>query len=113
MNNPNVIVLWQAPTGPAVKVEYRLYYDANGRVLFYTCEKPAGKFVVVDSQTYAEGRPDLRVIDGKISNVLPGQIVARLTPGGKIRCAKEDISIVVASRYRGKTQKWELQTHEL
>ena len=45
--------------------EYRLYHDDKGNILFYTCEKPEGKFIRVDKQTYSEMRYDLKIIDGK------------------------------------------------
>ncbi len=49
--------------------EFRLYYDENGNVLFYTCEKPMGNFIIVSSQVYFESRVDLKVIDGKITSI--------------------------------------------
>ena len=39
-------VIWEAP--PIIKPEFRLYYDERGNVLFYTCEKPAGNYVIID-----------------------------------------------------------------
>ena len=107
------ILIWEAP--PIVKPELRLYYDENGRVLFYTCDKPQGNYVVVDPQTYAQGRPDLMVIDGRIMNgANTGGVVARLVPGDiGTRCAAEDINIVVGDDYEGETITWKLKTYEL
>lgn len=45
--------------------EYRLYYDDTGNVLFYTCEKPEGNFIVIDKQTYSEMRYDIKIVNGK------------------------------------------------
>ena len=55
---------WEPPPPP----EYRLYYDDNGNVLFYSGEpiESEHKYIVIDAQTLAEARPDLKVIDGKI-----------------------------------------------
>ena len=51
---------------PPPPPEFRLYYDDRGNVLFYSGEKPEGKYIVVDTQTFAEARMDVRVIDGII-----------------------------------------------
>ena len=111
MHDPNFIVLWEAPK--LAKPEFRLYYDESGRVLFYSGEKPEGNYIVIDTQTFAEGRPDLRVVDGRISTVQHGQVVSRLAPGSTgTLCAKEDISIVVDSDY-GEVTNWELKLYEL
>jgi hypothetical protein len=106
------VIIWEP--SPIVKPEFRLYYDDKGNVLFYTCEKPEGNFIVIDTATYAAGRPDVRVIDGKLSSAKLGSIVSKLIPNedGKT-CAEEDISIVVDNIYTGKTTKWKLTTYEL
>lgn len=46
--------------------EFRLYYDEDGSVLFYSMERLPGKYIVIDQQTYAEGRYDIAVINGHI-----------------------------------------------
>jgi len=51
---------------PPPPPEFRLYYDNNGNVLFYTGDKPEGKYIVIDNQTFAEARPDIKVINGVI-----------------------------------------------
>lgn len=109
----NDFLIWEPP--PPQKIEFRLYYDDKGKVLFYTCEKPAGNYIVIDATTYAIGRPDLRVIDGKISTAIPSLVVSKLMPNNDegIECAEEDISIVVDNNYDGKTTKWKLNTYEL
>ncbi|MEI6567324.1 MAG: hypothetical protein WCR20_11640 [Verrucomicrobiota bacterium] len=106
------VMVWEAPK--IEKPEFRLYYDDAGRVLFYTSEKPEGKFLVIDTLTYAIGNPNLRIVDGHISDVVPGQIVSKLVPASTgVRCAEEDVSIVVDADYDGNTIQWELKTYEL
>ena len=107
------VILWEAPA--IIKPEFRLYYDDKGNVLFYTCEKPEGNYIIIDATTYAIGRPDVRVIDGKISTVVASAVVSKLMPNKKdgITCAEEDISIIVNKNYKGKTIKWNLTTYEL
>lgn len=95
-------------------VEFRVYYDEAGTVLFYTCEKPEGKYLVIDPLTYAEMRFDLRVIDGKLVKIIPGVTISKLKPNldtGKCT-SDEDISIIVNEDYPNKT-KWKLESYEL
>lgn len=106
------ILIWEAP--PIIKPEFRLYYDDKGKVLFYTCDKPEGKYIVIDANTFAQGRPDIRIVDGKIASVDSGAVVSKLISNTEgISCASEDISIVVDETYDGETNKWKLITYEL
>lgn len=107
------VILWEAPA--IIKPEFRLYYDDKGNALFYTCEKPEGNYIIIDATAYAIGRPDVRVIDGKISTVVASAVVSKLMPSKEdgIACAEEDISIIVDKTYKGKTINWKLTTYEL
>lgn len=106
------IVIFEAPK--IIPPEFRLYYDEKGNVITYTCEKIEGNYIVIDAFTFAQARPDVRVIDGKISTVQPAMIVTKLMPDvNGIMCAEEDISIVVQSNHAGKIQKWNLNIYEL
>jgi hypothetical protein len=92
-------------------IELRLYYDDKGNVLFYTCDKPEGNFIVIDKQTFAESRPDLKVVNDKL--VRPGlnPVVAKLIPNDDgISCAKDDVSIVTTDDVE--IQKWKLVINE-
>lgn len=112
MKNEDIVIYWEQP--PLVKPEFRLYYDDKGNVVCYTCEKLEGNYIVIDATTYAEGRPDVRVIDGKISRVSASSVVSRLAPSDEgIACAFEDMSIIVDDDYDGKIQKWNLELYEL
>jgi len=106
------VLIWEPV--PLVKPEFRLYYDDKGKVLFYSCEKLEGNYIVIDATTYSIGRPDLRVIDGKISTAVPSLVVSKLMPNSEgIACTEEDISIVVDKKDKGKTINWNLITYEL
>lgn len=106
------VLIWEPK--PLQKPEFRLYYDDKGKVLFYSCEKPEGNYIVIDAATYAAGRPDVRVIDGKISTAIHSLVVSKLMPNIEgTSCTEEDISIVVDDNYKGKTTKWKLNTYEL
>lgn len=107
------ILVFEAPK--IVTPEFRLYYDKKtGKVITYTCEKLEGDYIIIDSITYAQSRPDVRVIDGKISTVQIHAVVSKLMPKEEgIRCSKQDISIVVPDTYEGDIQKWDMITYEL
>ena len=105
------VIIWEAP--PIIKPEFRLYYNDRGDVLFYTCEKPIGNYVVIDSDTYAQGRPDVKVVDGKIVGAITGSVVSKLIQDDSgTTCATEDLSIIVDDSYNNIT-KWKLKTYEL
>jgi hypothetical protein len=94
--------------------EFRLYYDEeNGKVLFYTCEKPEGKFIIVDQVTFACARMDLRVVEGRLTSGNPSAVITKLMPDETtgIDCLIEDISIV--SKGSTEIQKWKLNVYEL
>jgi hypothetical protein len=106
------VVLFEAPK--IVPPEFRLYYDEKGKVICYTCEKLEGNFIVIDALTFAKGRPDVRVVEGKITTGIVSTVVSKLMPcdAGQ-QCAKNDISIVVDNNYKGKTGNWKMVTYEL
>ena len=125
------VIIWEAPV--IVKPEFRLYYDDTGHVVCYTCEKLEGNYIVIDAMTFAESRPDIRVVEGKITTAQEGGFVSKLMPEESIEkvsktlnidiakfsaehgtiCAEEDLSIIVDKRYKGKKTIWKLATYEL
>ena len=107
-----VLILWEAPK---IEVpEFRLYYDEDtGRVTCYTCEKPEGTYLIVDAITFAQARPDIRIINGKISTASNHAIVSKLMPHitqGQL-CEAEDISVVLSEG--DNIIRWKLNTYEL
>ena len=108
MSDEEYVIVWEAPE--IVKPEFRLYYDERGNVLFYTCEKPEGDYIVIDTQTFAEARPDIKVVDGKIVRGGASTISSRLHRSieGTL-CEVEDVSIITEAA----GQYWELKTVSL
>ena len=113
MQDDDYVILWEAPK--IIPPEFRLYYNETGKVICYTCEKIDGNYIVIDASIYAAGRPDVRVIDGKISNLSECVVVAKLMPDSHDgqSCSIEDVSIVVSEDYIGDMIKWKLNTYEL
>ena len=48
------------------KFEFRLYYDSEGNPVTYASEDLPGDYLVVDQDTYSQGRYDIRIVDGEI-----------------------------------------------
>ena len=113
-NSKEVVVIWEAPK--IVPPEFRLYYDENGNVICYTCAKLEGNHIIIDAPTFAAARPDIRVINGKISTVQAHAVVSKLMPEPIWKegqaCAAEDISIVVDPTYLGMTMYWKMVSYE-
>lgn len=104
---------------PIITPEFRLYYDSSGKVLFYTCENPEGtNYVVIDAMTYAEARPDVRVINGVVTRIKADAVLSKLTPCDKdndtdaVTCSHDDIAIIVPDATNS-TRKWKMTTYEL
>jgi hypothetical protein len=108
VSDEEYVIVWEAPK--IVKPEFRLYYDNRGSVLFYTCEKPDGDYIVIDALTYAESRPDLKIVDGRIVRNSSSTVISKLgiSNDGKM-CEKEDISIIAEKN----GQYWKLKTVSL
>jgi len=95
------------------EIEFRLYYNDDGSIICYSCDQLEGKFIVIDSQTYAECRQNVMVVNEKIEEVKPSLSMQKLIESTQgTRCAIEDINIVVSSEYTGKTVKWEMKKYE-
>lgn len=94
-------------------VEMRLYYDQEGRVITYACEDLPGKYIVVNSVIFAQARPDLRVVDGKL--VLPNSIVTqKIVPNklGDLCCAADDVSVIIHENIVVPIKRWAVKTQE-
>lgn len=103
-----VVVIWESHK--VAKPEFRLYYDDKGCVVGYTCDETEGNYIVVDALTFAEARPDVRVIDGKIIKNNTGSVVSKLCKDAEgVLCEIEDVSIITETN----GQYWKLKTSHL
>jgi len=84
-----------------VDVEYRLYHNDLGEPLFYSTEQELGNYIIIDKETYAVGRYDVRIVDGKIINSAE-YVYQKLVPV----IMGNDVSIVASD------QKWKLKRYE-
>lgn len=98
---------------PPPPVEFRLYYDESGKVITYSCEKLEGQYILVDAQTFAEARPDVRVVNGKIVSAISRLIISKLKPSDNgTATTAEDISII-ADENTKEIITWKVNLHEL
>lgn len=98
---------------PEVRQEFRLYYNDEGTVLFYSMENLPGNFIIVDKQTYHECRTDLLVRDGKIIRQTHAASW-KLVPAdeGSCACHPQDVTLIVDINCANK-QFWKVKTtHE-
>lgn len=95
-------------------MEYRLYYDENGSVVSYTCEEMPGNYILIDRSTFAQARPDVKVIDGKLMTK-SNAIITKLKPSKSngTLCSSHDISIVLQDTDILPAIKWETTRYEL
>lgn len=93
-------------------VSYRLYYNEDGSPKCYSMEELPGKYIEVDSQTYALRPWNVRVEDQKIKIIPPAVTVKRLEPNNDTGtcCDPRDICVVVADSRLHK--KWKMISNE-
>lgn len=113
METHDHVIIWESPK--IEKPEFRLYYDDNGKVICYTCEKLPGQYIIIDAATFAESRPDVRVIDRKLVKTSEIQVISKLVhsvDAPTIYCHEDDITIIVNVDYKQK-KGWKYKTYEL
>lgn len=107
-NTEEYVITWEAPV--IEKPEFRLYYDDRGYVICYTGEKLEGDYITIDAMTFAEARPDVRVVDGKLVRTGTSAVISRLYPSDEgVLCEVEDISIITDTD----GQYWKIKTYSL
>lgn len=95
-------------------VEFRLYFDDKGDVLCYSCENLDGNYLVIDAQTYAECRFDIRVVDNQIVKLVNKINILKVVPSSTgIMCPVEDNAIIVDEAYDGEITRWKTKIYEL
>lgn len=77
------------------KPVFKLYYDADGKVITYTSENLPGTFIVITTEQFAEARADVLVRDGQIVYTHKQTHVFKLKKSATGRaCSKYDVSII-------------------
>jgi hypothetical protein len=95
-----------APTAPK-PVFYRLYYDDQGYLLFYSMEDVSGNYIEIDHETFAAGSPRIRVLGGKLYHIKTN-IVKKLVPSTHGHaCDPRDVTVITTQSDK---QYWKLKT---
>jgi hypothetical protein len=103
---------WAALTAmPEPKpIFFRLYYNDQGHVLFYSMEDLPGTYIDIDAETFAMQHTNMRVRDGKLIEIAQ-TTSAKLIPGDTgTPCDPTDVSIVVSEQQSN--IKWSKRTYE-
>ena len=96
-----------------ITLEYRLYFDDNGNIISYTTEKIEGNYIVIDRETYAACRFDIKVIDGQIIKNSDMIMISKLNKSlYGTKCASIDVNILVDSDYDGEITNWDIEKYE-
>ena len=96
-----------------VTVETRLYYYDDGSIITYSCEKFEDNYIVVDAETFARGRIDVRVVNGEIEVITPTFSINKLVEATEgTTCAVEDINIPVNKDHKGESTIWKMKHDE-
>jgi len=95
--------LTQEPPKPAF---YRLYYDAQGYLLFYSMEDVPGNYIEIDQVTFAAGSPRVKVVNGQLRHINTN-VVSKLVPGEQGQaCDSRDVAVISTSTNK---QYWKLK----
>ena len=89
---------------------YRLYYDQQGAVLFYSMEDCPGQWIEITAEQFAQADNHVRVVNGQLVPMLR-TMSRKLVPGdGGTGCAVDNVAVVCAQGEFGKS--WYLKTYE-
>lgn len=86
--------IWRNPPAPA-PIFYRLYYNNDGSLAFYSMEDLPGNYVEIDHELYQRAPSRIKVVDGKIIEQLWKKSVKLIPSQNGTPCHPEDVTIVV------------------
>jgi hypothetical protein len=114
MTEQEILEILQSMTVPLpTPLVYKLYYDADGRVVTYSTEDLSGQYIEITREQYAEARSDVVIKDGKIIQTHIRNHVFKLEKSEQgIRCSKYDISIIADSGSQD-GQYWKQAAYEI
>jgi hypothetical protein len=101
--------LFQATPEPP-PLFYRLYYDDQGRPLFYSMEDCPGTYIEIDQETFARSASNVRVRDGQLVEIT-WATTTKLVPGNcGTPCHPDNVAVIVAEDQPH--IRWSKQTYE-
>lgn len=97
------------PLLPEPRQEYRVYFDDQGALLFYSMEDLPGNYVVVDREFYAGSPTNVRLQNGKLV-IITAPVSSKLVPAASgISCDARDITVI---NEHAPCQKWIKRNYE-
>ena len=108
----DIFALMSAPQPEIPKIEFRLYYDDNGKVITYTSEKLPGKYLVITKEQYLEARGDAIVKDKQLCYTHIMSHISKLTKNLNqgVSTSKYDINILQSD---GDVNFWNYTSYEI
>jgi hypothetical protein len=82
------------PPLPEPRQEYRVYFDDEGALLFYSMEDLPGNYVVVDRDFYAGSPTNVRLRDGKLVVINMSTSVKLVPSTSGVSCDARDITVI-------------------
>ena len=79
----------------AIPVYYRLYYDDDGLLLFYSHDNLPGKYIDVTPEQCASQDRSVRVIGGKLVRQRTARMAKLVPADSGTLCHSQDVTIVV------------------
>ena len=104
---------WQAVRNmPEPKpVDYRIYYNEQGELLFYSMDDVPGTYISIDADAFARSATNVVVQDGRLFEIVNTTTVKLQPSDTGTPCDTNDVSIVVPETH--KHQRWSKQRHGL
>ena len=91
--------------------QHRLYYDPDGKPLFYTMEALPGTWIEVNPIDYVLARHDIKIKDGIIIDLPRTSMIHKLQPSAQgTSCHPRDICLIVDPNLPH--EKWNIGAHE-
>ena len=102
----NFWAAWALPQELPKSAFYRLYYDDQGYLLFYSMEDIPGNYIEIDHETFAAGSPRVRVVNGQLRHIKTN-VVTKLIPSDSGQaCNPYNIAVISTDKNR---QYWKLK----
>jgi hypothetical protein len=102
----NFWAAWEIPPVTATPPFYRLYYDDQGYLLFYSMEDVPGNYIEIDQATFAAGSPRIKVVNGQLRHINTN-VVSKLVPGDQGQaCDPRDVAVISSCTNK---QYWKLK----
>jgi hypothetical protein len=110
MTEQEFLEIWLARPDPK-PIFYRLYYQDDGTLLYYSMEDLPGKYIEIDFDTYQQYRSNVCVVDGKLIVIPTTVTIKKLQPDEHgTPCDPRDVCIVVDSNKPH--TKWSIKNRE-